>query len=66
MYTDGVSEAMDGNGEQFTEEHLLDILKKSAGQPAQEMIRRVQKELELHTKGTPQSDDITMLVLKAL
>jgi phosphoserine phosphatase RsbU/P len=66
MYTDGVSEAMDQNNEQFTEERLEVVLKKSTHQSAKEIIRQIQKELETHTKGTPQSDDITLLVLKAL
>ena len=66
MYTDGVSEAMNQNNEQFTEERLEAILKKSTHHSAKEIIRQIQKELENHTQGTPQSDDITMLVLKAL
>jgi sigma-B regulation protein RsbU (phosphoserine phosphatase) len=66
MYTDGVSEAMNQNNEQFTEERLEAILKKSTHHSAKEIIRQIQKELESHTQATPQSDDITMLVLKAL
>jgi sigma-B regulation protein RsbU (phosphoserine phosphatase) len=66
MYTDGVSEAMDQHGEQFTEERLQSILKDSSGLSAKEIIQSIQKALESHTKGFAQSDDITMLVLKAL
>ena len=66
MYTDGVSEAMDQNNDQFTEEKLEVILKESTHLSAKEIIQRVQQALESHTKGTPQSDDITMLVLKAV
>ena len=66
MYTDGVSEAMDAEGRDFTEERLEEALKRFAHLPAHEIIQKVQQELETHTKDTPQSDDITMLVLKAL
>jgi sigma-B regulation protein RsbU (phosphoserine phosphatase) len=66
MYTDGVSEAMDQNNDQFTEEKLEVILKESTHLSAKEIIQRVQLALESHTRGTPQSDDITMLVLKAV
>ena len=66
MYTDGVSEAMDQNNDQFTEEQLEVILKESTHLSAKEIIQRVQQSLESHTEGTPQSDDITMLVLKAV
>jgi len=66
MYTDGVSEAMNQSNDQFTEEQLEVILKESTHLSAQEIIQRVQQALESHTQGTPQSDDITMLVLKAV
>ncbi|MBI4428352.1 MAG: SpoIIE family protein phosphatase [Ignavibacteriales bacterium] len=66
MYTDGVSEAMDSEGRDFTEERLEVALKRYANLPANEIIHRVQQELETHTKDTPQSDDITMVVIKAL
>ena len=66
MYTDGVSEAMNQNNEQFTEELLEAILKKSTHLSSKEIIKLIQKELETHTQGTPQFDDITLLVLKAL
>ncbi|MGA3286101.1 MAG: SpoIIE family protein phosphatase [Bacteroidota bacterium] len=66
MYTDGVSEAMNQRNDQFTEEQLEVILKESTHLSAKEIIQRVQQALESHTQGTPQSDDITMLVLKAV
>jgi sigma-B regulation protein RsbU (phosphoserine phosphatase) len=66
MYTDGISEAMNQNSEQFTEERLQAIIKESVRMSAIEIIKQVQKALESHTHGAPQSDDITMLVLKAI
>jgi phosphoserine phosphatase RsbU/P len=66
MYTDGVSEAMNQNNDQFTEERLEVILQESIHLSAKEIIQKVQQSLELHTQGSPQSDDITMLVLKAV
>jgi phosphoserine phosphatase RsbU/P len=66
MYTDGVSEAMNQSNDQFTEELLESILKESTHLSTKEIIQKVQQRLESHTQGTAQSDDITMLVLKAL
>ena len=66
MYTDGITEAMNQENEQFTEERFEVILNKSTHLSAKEIIRQIQKELEIHTQATPQSDDITLLVLKAL
>ncbi|MBN1397550.1 MAG: PP2C family protein-serine/threonine phosphatase, partial [Bacteroidetes bacterium] len=66
MYTDGISEAMNQKEDQFSEEKLTAILKESTNLSAKEIIKKVQHALEIHTQGTPQSDDITLLVLKAV
>jgi sigma-B regulation protein RsbU (phosphoserine phosphatase) len=65
MYTDGVSEAMNPENVDFTEEALEKVAKNARDMSAKEIIVKIQQALELHTKGSPQSDDITMLVLKA-
>jgi len=66
MYTDGVSEAMNSAGEDFTEERLEGILRDSLSLPAAGIIGSVKTALESYTRDTPQSDDITMLVVKVL
>ncbi|MCX6135796.1 MAG: SpoIIE family protein phosphatase [Ignavibacteriales bacterium] len=66
MFTDGVSEAMNGQEEDFTEERLEQVLRKVRTQSPARIIAEIQTALEAHTQDTPQSDDITMLVLKAI
>ena len=66
MYTDGVSEAMNPEGIDFTEEALEKVAKNAQTLGAGEIIEKVQQALQSHTKGSPQSDDITMLVVKAV
>jgi sigma-B regulation protein RsbU (phosphoserine phosphatase) len=66
MYTDGVSEAMNPQSVDFTEEALEREAISARHLPAKEIIAHIRKALEIHTKGSPQSDDITMLVLKTL
>jgi phosphoserine phosphatase RsbU/P len=66
MFTDGVSEAMNAQEVDFTEERLEEVLKTVRSKSPSEIIRSIQAALEEHTQGTPQSDDITMLVFKAL
>ncbi|MBI5464268.1 MAG: SpoIIE family protein phosphatase, partial [Ignavibacteriales bacterium] len=66
MFTDGVSEAMNASGEDFTEERLVTVLNRVKEKPANEIIQATIQAVEAHTQGTPQSDDMTMLVLKAL
>ncbi len=67
LYTDGVTEAMNPKNELFSEERLkkaLLNLKKHNIQNVVDIIYGVSQEIKLFTKGTFQSDDITMLALK--
>lgn len=66
MFTDGVSEAMNGDEVDFTEERLEEVLKTVRTKSPSEIIEQIQLALERHTQGTPQSDDITMLVLRVI
>ncbi len=66
LFTDGVSEAMNAEDVDFTEELLLEVVKSARGKSSQDIIQNVRDAVNGHTRGTPQSDDITMLVVKAL
>ena len=66
MFTDGVSEAMNAQEEDFTEERLEALLKTVRTESPAKIIDAVRNALDQYTHGTPQSDDITMLVLKSL
>jgi sigma-B regulation protein RsbU (phosphoserine phosphatase) len=66
LFTDGVSEAMNEKGEDFTEDRLLEVVRHSKGGTSQEIINSVLAGVEEHVRGTPQSDDITLLVLRSL
>ncbi len=66
MFTDGVSEAMNAREEDFTEERLEQVLRNIRLMSPSKIIEEIQLALEQHTQGTPQSDDITLLVLRAL
>lgn len=66
FYTDGVSEAMDVAGNDFTEERLEKFLRSNASRSAQEIHRSIIREVQSFSAGAPQSDDITILVVKAL
>jgi sigma-B regulation protein RsbU (phosphoserine phosphatase) len=65
MFTDGVSEAMNSKGEEFGEERLEKCLRSAAGDGAEAIVARVVEEVRRHSAEAPQSDDITLLVLKA-
>jgi sigma-B regulation protein RsbU (phosphoserine phosphatase) len=65
MFTDGVSEAMNKAGEEFGEDRLEKCLRGAAHSPAAEIITRIVDDVKRHSAGAPQSDDITLLALKA-
>lgn len=67
-YTDGVTEAFSATNVMFEEGRLEKALRgmteKGVGISAKEVARHVESEVRAFTTGAPQSDDITILVLK--
>jgi len=64
MYTDGVTEAFNGKHEQFSENRLKETLSRCQKKPAMEIVSETMREVKAFTKGTEQSDDITIMVLR--
>ncbi|MDO4521510.1 MAG: PP2C family protein-serine/threonine phosphatase [Eubacteriales bacterium] len=59
LYTDGVTEAVNGQKEFFGEQRLKNILNKTDG----ELIENVTDEMDAFINGAEQHDDITILTL---
>lgn len=66
FYTDGVTEAMNANEEEFSEERLIQSLSGKNDLGADKLIFRVLNEVQKFSGGIEQSDDITCLSLKFL
>ena len=64
FFTDGVSEAMNPDLEDFTEERLEALLCTLAGARAADVIASVERAVSEHAAGAPQADDLTMLVVR--
>ncbi|HTY11035.1 MAG TPA: GAF domain-containing SpoIIE family protein phosphatase [Bacteroidota bacterium] len=64
MFTDGISEAMNVEGVDYTEEKVEEFLKNMRSLSAQEVLGEIQNEIARYTSGAPQSDDITLVVMK--
>jgi serine/threonine protein phosphatase PrpC len=64
IFTDGVTEAMNNADELFTEARLEKMLLPLAQKPVQEIADQVMQEIDIFSAGIPQTDDITMLVLR--
>ncbi|MCD4824192.1 MAG: SpoIIE family protein phosphatase [Phycisphaerae bacterium] len=66
MYTDGVTEAMNRDNEEFSEESLKEKLRSHKDDSIKKMVEGTFRGIESFSQGTPQSDDITVLVLRYL
>ena len=64
IYTDGLTEAENPQQEQFGEERLLDIFKKTFFHSAKEVDEHIKDEVEKFRNGALPNDDLTMLCLK--
>ena len=60
LYTDGVTEAENQSLKLYGEKRLNNILQKATANP-EDNLSLVLNDIKKFTKGTPQSDDITML-----
>jgi sigma-B regulation protein RsbU (phosphoserine phosphatase) len=63
-YTDGVTEALNQEGEEFGECRLERILSQSAHLSADEIRERVTERVRQFCGSAPQHDDLTFVVLK--
>ena len=64
FYTDGITEAMDEEGEEFGEDALVRVLEATAGSDAASTSARVVEAVRAHAGEADQSDDITCLCLR--
>ncbi len=64
MFTDGVTEAMNPEEQEFGKERLDNAIKGMADKSCQQVIGTVMAAIKDFANGAEQSDDITMLVLK--
>ena len=63
FYTDGVTEAMNADGEEFGMERLRSIFADAPPVDSKEATERVFEAVHDFAGGTPQSDDVTCLAL---
>jgi sigma-B regulation protein RsbU (phosphoserine phosphatase) len=65
-FTDGISEAMTAEDEEWEEERMLAALGACRGRSAAEMIDSVMAAADAFTAGAPQHDDMTLVVVKVI
>ena len=66
IYSDGITEALNENDEEFGEDKLLDLITKNRTDSAEDIINNVFTSVKTFVKNVPQSDDITIVVIKKI
>jgi serine phosphatase RsbU (regulator of sigma subunit) len=66
VFSDGVSEALDAAGEEFGDDRLQATVERLGDVSAEALVEAVVADVGEFTKGAPQSDDITVMVVRYL
>jgi sigma-B regulation protein RsbU (phosphoserine phosphatase) len=64
LYTDGVTEALDADGEEFGMQKVIESIQASATQGAAGIITKLTDDLREFVGAQPQNDDITLIVIR--
>ena len=64
LYTDGVPEATDANGELFGTDRMLDALNKNPSATPEQLLKNVRSSVDGFVKEAEQFDDLTMLYVE--
>jgi phosphoserine phosphatase RsbU/P len=63
LYTDGLSEAMDADGDLYGEERLRMLVEEHGGLGADGLRERIVRDVEAHVGSADPHDDMTLIVL---
>jgi serine phosphatase RsbU (regulator of sigma subunit) len=63
LYTDGIPDALNSEGEFFGKKQLVEVARGCLGLPAQEIQNCILEAVQTFAGNTPQFDDITLLVM---
>jgi sigma-B regulation protein RsbU (phosphoserine phosphatase) len=64
VYSDGLTDAENPNGEMFGEKRLLEIIRQEAPAGSSAVEKKLLLAIEDFTQGIPQTDDITFVVVE--
>jgi sigma-B regulation protein RsbU (phosphoserine phosphatase) len=64
--TDGITEAMDTEDDEFGSQRLVDLVARERKLPAAEIVQSVLREVDLFSRGGTHEDDRVILILKVV
>jgi serine phosphatase RsbU (regulator of sigma subunit) len=65
-YTDGVTEAINADEQEYGVGRLIDVVRRYRDRTAEEIVQAILSDLAAHTGDQPAFDDVTLVVLKRL
>jgi sigma-B regulation protein RsbU (phosphoserine phosphatase) len=64
LYTDGITEAVNAQGEQFGEERLAALVRRAGSSSPMDLVGALRGTLEEFTHGRPLADDTTVIACR--
>jgi phosphoserine phosphatase RsbU/P len=64
LYTDGVTEALNTEGDEFGLDRMIQSVRASATDGAQTIVKRIIEDVRNFTGSVPQNDDITLIAIR--
>jgi sigma-B regulation protein RsbU (phosphoserine phosphatase) len=64
LYTDGVTEAIDGEGNEFGLERMIESVRASATNGASAIVTRLIEDVRSFVGARPQNDDVTLIAIR--
>jgi sigma-B regulation protein RsbU (phosphoserine phosphatase) len=62
LYTDGVTEAVNRQNQEFGRERLEALIRQAEHMPLKEVVQKIRLSLEEFSEGKPLADDTTIVV----
>ncbi|MBA3297327.1 MAG: SpoIIE family protein phosphatase [Acidobacteria bacterium] len=64
VFSDGVSEALSADGEEYGDERIVSCVQQNASATPQQLLEALFADVDAFARGAAQSDDITAMVLR--
>src|SRR5881398_2139338 len=64
LYTDGVTETLNSEGDEFGVDRMMQSVRASANDGAQAIVKRIIEAVRDFTGSAPQNDDITLIAIR--
>ena len=64
VYTDGINEALDDEGNEFGQDQLKSVLREAGPQSVDFLVKTIVDRVQNFSSGHPQNDDITLAAVQ--